>query len=135
MPVRYHVTSVLKARMAGLEARVGELAGQAQAARDDAVAARHLADANDRDVAELRSEIRDFRQANTGSFNAMRADLTDLRAEMHDEFADVRNEMREGFVGTASGFAEVRGKFDQTAAGQEHIAELITTLISQHGEH
>ncbi|MGH3628873.1 MAG: permease [Sciscionella sp.] len=108
--------SDLEARVAALESRVGELVGQAQAAREDAAAARHLAAANDRDVAELRSEIRDFRQATTGSFNAMRSDLTDLRTETRD------------------GFAEMRGKLDQTAAGQQQIAELLNTLTSQQGD-
>lgn len=102
--------------MATLEARVSELAEQvqqAQAAREDAAAARHLAAANDRDVSEIRTELRDFRQATTSSFNAMRDDLADLRSETH------------------TGFTEMRGKFDQTAAGQAQIVELLDALIRQ----
>lgn len=102
-----------EARLAALEARVGELSQQAEAAREDAAAARHLAAANDRDVAEIRSELRDFRQATTGSFNALREDLADLRSE------------------TRTGFAEMRGKFDHAAAGQERIVALLTTLLDQ----
>ncbi len=105
----------LEARVAALEARVGELVGEAQSAREDAAAARHLAAVNDRDVAEIRGEIRDFRQATTGSFNAMRSDLTDLRTEMRN------------------GFTEVRGQLDGTAAGLEQITGLLTTLIDQQG--
>jgi hypothetical protein len=33
-----------------------------------------------------------------------------------------------------SGFAEMRGKLDQAAAGQQQIAQLLTTLIDQQGE-
>lgn len=95
-----------EARLSALEARLGELSQQAQAARDDAAAARHLAAANDRDVAEIRTELRDFRQATTGSFNALRDDLGDLRTEM-------------------------RGKLDQAAAGQDRIVALLNTLLDQ----
>jgi len=102
-----------EARLSALEARIGELSQQAQAAREDAAAARHLAAAGDRDVAEIRTELRDFRQATTGSFNALREDLADLRSE------------------TRAGFTEMRGKFDQAAAGQERIAALLTTLLDQ----
>ncbi|MGB2919671.1 MAG: hypothetical protein WBC15_05560, partial [Mycobacterium sp.] len=42
-------------------------------------AARVLAGAADRDVGEIRGEIRDFRRATTASFNAMRQDFVDLR--------------------------------------------------------
>ena len=106
----------LEARVAALEARVGELAGEARAAREDAATARHLAATNDRDVAEVRGEIRDFRQATVASFNAMRADLTDLQAEMR------------------TGFTQVRGQLDGAAAGLEQISSLLTTLIAQQGD-
>ena len=108
--------SDLEARVAAPEARVGELAGQAQAAREDAVATRHLAAANDRDVTEIRDEIRDFRQATVASFNAMRSDLTDLQAEMR------------------TGFTVVRGQLDGTAAGLEQITGLLNILIAQQGD-
>ena len=39
-----------------------------------------------------------------------------------------------GFEETRKGFAEMRGKLDQAAAGQQHIVELLTTLISGQGE-
>lgn len=107
------MASDLESRVAALEARIGELSAEAQAAREDAAAARHLAAANDRDVAEIHRELRDFRQATTASFNAHREDL-----------ADLRNEMR-------TGFTEVRGKLDGTAAGLEQITSLLTQLIDQ----
>lgn len=64
----------------------------------------------------LDSEIRDFRQATTSSFNATREDLTDLRGEMHN------------------GFTEMRGKLDAAAAGQQQIVDLLNTIIDQPGE-
>jgi hypothetical protein len=60
-------------------------------------------------------ETQDFRQATTASFNAMRQDLVDLRTHVGD------------------GFTEMRGKLDTTAAGQQHVVDLLTTLIDQQG--
>jgi len=108
--------SDLEARVAALEARVADLAGKAQAAREDAAAAGDLAAANDRDVAEVRREIRDFRQATVTSFNATRSDLTDLQTEMR------------------SGFTQVGGQLDGAAAGLEQITSLLNTLIAQQGD-
>lgn len=47
------------------------------------------------------------------SFTALREDLTDLRSE------------------TRTGFTEMRGKFDHTAAGQDRIVALLNTLLDQ----
>ena len=55
-----------------------------RAAEHDAAAARVLAGAADRDVTEIRAEIRDFRQATTASFNALREDFVDLREDFVD---------------------------------------------------
>jgi hypothetical protein len=67
----------------------------------------------DRDVAEFRSESREFREQNTRVLNAMREDLTDLRTK------------------TDTGFTEMHGKFDDTAAGQQQIVDLLNRLIDQ----
>lgn len=91
-----------------------------RAVEHDAAAARVLAGAADRDVSEIRAEIRDFRQATTASFNALRADFIDLR----EDFGDLRDEV-------GRGFSEMRGKLDASAAGQQRIAELIESLIDQ----
>jgi hypothetical protein len=69
-----------------------------------------------RDVAEIRTEIRDFREQNTRVLNAMRDDLTDLRSHVN------------------AGFAEMRGKLDAAAAGQQQIVDLLNTLMTQHEE-
>lgn len=98
-----------------------------RAVEQDAAAARVLAGAADRDVAEIRSEIRDFRSATTASFNALRQDFVDLRNHVDRRFEQVDR----GFEQVGRGFTEMRGKLDATAAGQQRIVELIESLISQ----
>ena len=71
-------------------------------------------------VTEIRAEIRDFRNATTASFNALRQDFVDLRAHVDSRFEQVDR-----------GFIEMRGKLDATAAGQQRIVELIESLIDQ----
>ncbi len=63
--------------------------------------------AADRDVSEIRAEIRDFRNATTASLNAVREDFSDLRTNVD------------------RGFTEMRSKLDATASGQQTIADLI----------
>jgi hypothetical protein len=92
-----------------------ELAERVRHSEQDAAAARVLAGGADRDVTEIRTEIRDFRQATTSTFNAMREDFTDLREQVNN------------------GFAEMRGKLDAAAAGQQQIVTLLNTLIGQQG--
>ena len=70
--------------------------------------------AADRDVSEIRAEIRDFRNATTASFNALREDFGDLRTNVD------------------RGFTEMRSKLDATAGGQQTIADLIQRLIADH---
>jgi chromosome segregation ATPase len=103
----------LEARVAALETEVRQLADRVRNSEQDAAAARVLAGGADRDVTEIRGEIRDFRQATTSSFNATREDLNDLRSEMQH------------------GFTEMRGKLDATATGQQQIVNLLNTLITQ----
>lgn len=107
----------LEARVAALETEVRQLADRVRHSEQDAAAARVLAGGADRDVSEIRGEIRDFRQATTSSFNATREDLTDLRSEMQ------------------YGFTEMRGKLDAAAAGQQQIVNLLNTLIAQGDQH
>ena len=84
-----------------------------RAAEQDAAAARVLAGAADRDVSEIRAEIRDFRNATTASFNALREDFGDLRTNVD------------------RGFTEMRSKLDATASEQQTIADLIRRLIAE----
>lgn len=102
----------LEARVDALESRVDELTGQLQQTKQDAVAARVLAGGADRDVEQVRGEIRDFRQATVASLNAMRDDLVDLRGQMGD------------------GFTEMRNRLDTTATGLGHITDLLNGLVA-----
>lgn len=104
--------------MNALETTVDQINRRLRATEQDAAAARVLAGAADRDATEIRAEIRDFRQTTTAGFNAMREDFVDLR----QDFIDLRQHVDRGF-------AEMRGKLDATASGQQHIADLIQRLI------
>jgi hypothetical protein len=112
----------LEARVTALETQVHDLAGRVRASEQDAAAARVLARAADRDVTAFHDELRDFRQATVGGFNALRADFVDLRAD----FVVLRTHVDQGFT-------EMRGKFDAAAAGQQQIVDLIQTLIADQG--
>jgi hypothetical protein len=104
----------LEGRLNSLETQVSDINRRLRSAERDAAAARVLAGAADRDVTEISAEIRDFRQATTAGFNALREDFVDLR---HD-FSDLRDHVGGGFI-------EVRGKLDAAATGQQRIVELI----------
>lgn len=95
-----------EARLAALETRVEEVAA-------DAAAARHLAAARDRDLADFSVRV----DANRSAINALgeqtAARLTRLEQQMDN------------------GFTEMRGKLDQAAVGQQQIVELLNVLIDQ----
>lgn len=110
----------LEARVAALEARVSELDERVRRSGQDAAAARVLAGGADRDVTEMRAEIRGFREQNTRMLNTMREDLTDLRSRVDAGLAE-----------TQTGFTEMRGRLDAAAAGQQEIVSLLNTLIGQ----
>jgi chromosome segregation ATPase len=112
----------LEARVTALETQVRELDQRVRHSEQDAAAARVLAGGADRDVAEIRGEIRDFREQNTRVLNGLREDLTDLRQRTENGFARVDD-----------GFAEMRGRLDATAAGQQQIVGVLDTLISRQG--
>jgi hypothetical protein len=84
-----------------------------------------LAGAADRDVTGIRAEIRDFRNADTASFNALRQDFVEFR----EDFGNLRGHVDRGFEQVDRGFAEMRGRLNATAHGQQHIAGLIQRLI------
>ncbi|MBO0841303.1 MAG: permease [Sciscionella sp.] len=101
---------------------------------ESAAAARVLAGGADRDVEQIRAEFRDYKQATTSGFNAMREDITDLRTDLND----LRTKVDEGFAKVDQefakvdrGFTEMRGKLDGAAAGQQQIVDMLSTLIDQ----
>lgn len=96
--------SDVEARLAALEARmdvVAALEARMDIVAADAAAARHLAAARDRDLADLGVKV----DANRAAINALGEQ-------------------------TAAGFAEMRGRLDAAAAGQQRIVDLLTGLIS-----
>lgn len=119
----------LEVRVTALESQVRDLAGQVRETKQDAAAARVLAGAADRDVTAIRAEIRDFGRATHMSFNALRQDMNEGFRRVDEGFRRVD----EKFALVDNGFAEMRAKFDMTAAGQQRIVELIQTVIDAGG--
>jgi hypothetical protein len=112
-------------RRTALEARLEGVAAEATAARQDAIAARHLAAAHDRDLADLGVKVDANRRAISvlGVQTAARFDRVDQRFDRVDQrFDRLEAEVR-------TGFAEMRGRLDGAAAGNQHILELLTTLL------
>ena len=129
-------------QIAKLQADVAGLRARLRRVEQDGDAARTLAAVADRDVGEIGSEFRTFRDQNNRVLSAMRADLvdmrdemrseiTDLRTEMRSEFADVRAEMRSEFTDVR---AEMRQGFATAAAGQQQVLALLESLVPQSGE-
>jgi hypothetical protein len=89
----------------------------------DATAARHLAAARDRDLADLGVKV----DANRSAINALGEQTAARFTRLEQRFTRLEQQVGDGFT-------EVRGKFDQAAAGQQQIAELLNTLIAQRGD-
>jgi chromosome segregation ATPase len=119
-----------------LESRFTKLEHEVTRLREDVASARALAALADRDVAELRTEMRGYRQV----LNALREtqleqgqQIDELRQEMHreidglhreidglgQEIGGLRKEMREGFAIQATGMAQITALLT-TIAGSEH---------------
>jgi chromosome segregation ATPase len=127
----------LEARVARLETQVHDLEERVRHGQQDAAAARVLAGGADRDVTEMRTEIREFREQNARLHNATREDLNDLRSRVEDGFGQVDARFAQvdaRFAQVDAGFAEMRGKLDAAAAGQQQIVDLLNTLIADGGQ-
>ncbi|MQA11911.1 MAG: hypothetical protein GEU98_25895 [Pseudonocardiaceae bacterium] len=96
----------MEPRIAALEARVNELAAHTQAARQEATAARHLAAARDRDIADLAGKA----DANRFAINA----LGEQTRERFDR-VDARFDALERTVD--EGFTQIRGRLDGPRSG------------------
>ena len=103
------------ARLSAVESRMEQVAADAAAAVSDAAAARHLAAARDRDLADLTIKV----DANRQAINA-------LGVQTASRFDHLEQRMDVGFAEMRTGFAEMRAKFDQTSAGMAQIVELLT---------
>jgi hypothetical protein len=130
----------IEKRVAALEVRLGQVSAEVHAARDDAAAARHLAAARDRDIADLGVKV----DANRSAINALgeqtreRFDAVDRRFDAVDRRFDALERkvddgfrrIDEEFRKVDDGFIEMRGKFDATAAGLDRIV----TLLEERGD-
>lgn len=97
-----------EARLAAVETRMEEVAA-------DATAARHLAAARDRDLADLIVKV----DANRSAINALGVQTAARFDGLEQRFDQVEQRVD-------SGFAAMRGRFDQTAAGMAQIVDLLT---------
>jgi hypothetical protein len=110
-----------EARLAAVEARLEEVAA-------DAAAARHLAAAHDRDLADVTVKVDAVRSAvnGLGVQTATRFDRLEQRVDNLENKVDAGfAEMRGKFDQVDAGFMEMRSKFDQTAAGMQQIVDLL----------
>ena len=114
--------SDVEARLAALESRMEEVAA-------DAAAARHLAAARDRDLADLSIKV----DANRSAINALGVQTAgrfdQLEQRVDAGFAEMRakfDQIDAKFDQVDNRFAEMRGRFDQTAAGMQQIVDLLT---------
>lgn len=106
----------LEARMTILERDMAQLREDFTDVRADATAARGLAAAADRDVSEVRAELR----AHTSVLNALRK----TQLEYHEELLKHRGEFRDFKVETRSGFATLH-------TGMAHITSLLEGLAGE----
>ncbi|MGH3885666.1 MAG: hypothetical protein ACRDSZ_03690 [Pseudonocardiaceae bacterium] len=93
-------------RLAVLEREVARLREQVALTSSDAAAARVLASGADRDVSEVRAELR----AHTQGLNALRETQLELRETQLEQgrvIAEQSREMREGFATMATGMAQI----------------------------
>ena len=111
-----------EARLAAVEARLEEVAA-------DAAAARHLAAAHDRDLADVSVKTDAVRAAVNGLGVQTAARFDNLERKVGDGFAEMRagfEHIDAKFEQVDAGFMEMRAKFDQTAAGMQQIVDLLT---------
>lgn len=65
--------------------------------------------------------------ANRQAINALGEQTAGRFARLEQQFDDLEQKVD-------GGFTEMRGKLDQTAAGQQQITDLLNRLISQQGD-
>jgi predicted nucleic acid-binding Zn-ribbon protein len=125
-----------------------ELRARLRRVEEDAAAARILAGGADRDVGEIRTELRelrsemrsefadvraemrDFREQNNRVLSAMRTDVVDLRTHMDEGF----RKMHEGFRVIDDKFLEIRGVLDGQAGWNQRLADMLEVLIRRKGD-
>ena len=119
-------------RLTAAEARLSELAdveSRIEEAAADAAAARHLAAARDRDVADLTIKVDAHRAAINalGVQTAARFDRLEARFDgLEGRFDGLEGRVDRLETKVDAGFAEIRGKLDQTTAGLGLIVKLLS---------
>lgn len=116
----------LESRVTALEVQVRDLTGRVRASEHNATAARVLAGAADREVGEIRDELRDFRRATIGSFNALRQDMTDGFRRIDERFARIDERFThidERFTRIDEQFTRIDERFTRIDERFTHIDE------------
>ena len=103
-----------------LDARVGALEVRIEEVAADAKAARHLAAARERDLADVGVRV----DANRKAISALGVQTAARFDRLEDRVGNVEHKVD-------TGFGEVRSKLDQAAAGHEYVVGLLTTLIER----
>jgi hypothetical protein len=103
----------IERRLTSIESRLDKVESRLENVATDAAAARYLAAAHDRDLADLGVKA----DANRRAINA-------LGEQTAARFDQLENEMR-------TGFGDVRAKLDQSAAGHEQIVGLLDHVIDR----
>ena len=119
-------------RLTALEARVEDVAAEASAARQDAIAARHLAAAHDRDFADLGVKV----DANRRVINALGVQ-TAARFDRSTPDSTGSTSASTGWKPRcerasprpAGASPRCAARLDGAAAGYQHIVELLDTLL------
>ncbi len=114
----------LERRVGALEDTVQDLAQRVRRSEQDAAAARILAGGADREVGEMRGEMREFRTEVHAEFDDFRTQNNRVLNAMREDIIDLREHVDRGFL-------EVRGRLDATAAAQQTIVDLLGALIAR----
>ena len=123
------------------EARISRLEVRMEEVASDASAARHLAAARDRDLADLtvkvdanRKAINALGEQTRARFDQVDARFEQLEAKVDAGFAELRAGQAELRAGHDDLRAAMRHGFDQSAAGFARIAELIEARGPRDGD-
>jgi hypothetical protein len=129
---------VAVAEPAGIEARLSALESRVEEVAADASAARHLAAAHDRDLADLGVKVDANRKAinalavqTAARFDRLDGELRAGLAEVNAKVAKVDAKVDAGFAEVDAGFAGVRATLDRTAAGHQQIVGLLDHVIAR----
>ncbi len=96
-----------------------ELRARLRRAEDDARAARYLAGGADRDTAELRSEVREFR----AEFRGFRDQNNRVLSAMREDLTGLREHVDRGFAQANDNFLALRGQLDGVATFLRIVAD------------